>query len=45
MGHHDLDVCIVGAGMSGLLMGIRLKDAGIESFRIYEKAPSVVGTW
>ncbi len=38
-------VCIIGAGMSGLLMGIRLKQAGIESFRIYEKADSVGGTW
>jgi cation diffusion facilitator CzcD-associated flavoprotein CzcO len=31
--------------MSGLLMGIRLKRAGIESFRIYEKAASLGGTW
>ncbi len=38
-------VCVVGAGMSGLLMGIRLKEAGIESFRIYEKAASLGGTW
>ena len=41
----QLEICIVGAGMSGLLMGIRLKRAGIESFRIYEKAASVGGTW
>ncbi len=45
MSPRDLDVCIVGAGMSGLLMDIRLENTGIESFRIYEKAPSVVGTW
>jgi cation diffusion facilitator CzcD-associated flavoprotein CzcO len=31
--------------MSGLVMGIRLKQAGIESFRIYEKAASLGGTW
>ncbi len=37
-------VCVIGAGMSGLLMGIRLKQAGID-FRIYEKAQSVGGTW
>jgi cation diffusion facilitator CzcD-associated flavoprotein CzcO len=41
----NLDICIVGAGMSGLLMGIRLKEAGIESFRIFEKAASLGGTW
>jgi len=40
-----LEVAIVGAGMSGLLMGIRLKMAGIDNFRIYEKASSIGGTW
>ncbi|MEE9608497.1 MAG: NAD(P)/FAD-dependent oxidoreductase [Myxococcota bacterium] len=45
MGPRDLEICIVGAGMSGLLMGIRLKQAGIENFRIYEKAASLGGTW
>ena len=40
MGQRALDVCIVGAGMSDLLMDIRLENAGIESFRIYEKVPS-----
>ncbi len=38
-------VCIMGAGMSGLLMGIRLKEAGIDSFTILEKAASLGGTW
>jgi glycine/D-amino acid oxidase-like deaminating enzyme len=41
----QLDVVVVGAGMSGLLMGIRLREAGIERFRIYEKASSIGGTW
>ena len=45
MAARDLDICIVGAGMSGLLMGIVLQKAGIERFRIYEKADSVGGTW
>jgi cation diffusion facilitator CzcD-associated flavoprotein CzcO len=40
----DLEVCIIGAGMSGLLMGIRLQQAGIR-YRILEKASSVGGTW
>ena len=38
-------VAIVGAGMSGLCMGMKLKRAGIESFTIYEKADRVGGTW
>lgn len=38
-------VAIVGAGMSGLCMGIKLKQAGIESFTIYEKADAIGGTW
>jgi cation diffusion facilitator CzcD-associated flavoprotein CzcO len=31
--------------MSGLLMGIRLKQAGIDTFDIYEKDGAVGGTW
>jgi cation diffusion facilitator CzcD-associated flavoprotein CzcO len=38
-------VAIIGAGMSGLLMGIRLKQSGNGRFRIYEKADSLGGTW
>lgn len=38
-------VVIAGAGMSGMLMGIQLKHAGIEDFTIYEKASEVGGTW
>ena len=40
----ELETCIIGAGMSGLLMGIRLQKAGLR-FRIFEKAASVGGTW
>lgn len=36
---------IVGAGMSGLLAGIRLKQAGIDDFVILERSDSVGGTW
>lgn len=36
---------IVGAGFGGLCMGIKLKEAGIDSFVILEKADSVGGTW
>ncbi len=41
----SLDICIVGAGMSGLAMGIALRKAGIDRFRILEKASSAGGTW
>ncbi|MFI4936445.1 MAG: NAD(P)-binding domain-containing protein [Caulobacterales bacterium] len=39
-----MPVVIVGAGMSGLLAGIRLKQAGVP-FTIIEKNPEVGGTW
>jgi cation diffusion facilitator CzcD-associated flavoprotein CzcO len=38
-------VLIVGAGMSGMLVAIRLARAGIDSFEILEKAAKVGGTW
>jgi 4-hydroxyacetophenone monooxygenase len=37
-------VVVIGAGQSGLLAGIRLKEAGIP-FTIVEKNPGVGGTW
>jgi len=39
-----MKVVVVGAGMSGLLAGIRLKQAGLD-FTIIEKNPDVGGTW
>jgi cation diffusion facilitator CzcD-associated flavoprotein CzcO len=38
-------VAIIGAGMSGLCMGIKLERAGFEDFTIFEKAGEVGGTW
>jgi len=38
-------IAILGAGISGLCMGIQLKRAGIHSFAIYEKSDRVGGTW
>lgn len=39
-------IIIAGAGMSGMLMGYRLLQAGITSFEILEKSDSAVGgTW
>lgn len=38
-------IAILGAGAAGLCMAIRLRDAGIDSFTIYEKSDGVGGTW
>src|SRR4051794_24872750 len=38
-------IAIVGAGFSGLGMGVRLRQAGIEDFVILERAGTVGGTW
>ncbi len=38
-------VAILGAGMSGICMGIQLRKHGIDDFVILEKADSVGGTW
>jgi cation diffusion facilitator CzcD-associated flavoprotein CzcO len=38
-------VAIIGAGMSGIGMAAKLRLAGIESFRIYEKCDELGGTW
>ena len=40
-----LDIAILGAGVSGLCMGIQLRKAGIESFTILEKSDGIGGTW
>jgi cation diffusion facilitator CzcD-associated flavoprotein CzcO len=39
------EVAILGAGLSGLCMGIQLERAGIRSFQIFEKCDRVGGTW
>ena len=36
---------IIGAGMAGMLAGIRLKERGDHNFTIYEKGDGVGGTW
>jgi cation diffusion facilitator CzcD-associated flavoprotein CzcO len=38
-------VAIMGAGFGGLGMAIRLKQAGIEDFCVFERDPEVGGTW
>jgi cation diffusion facilitator CzcD-associated flavoprotein CzcO len=38
-------VAIIGAGMSGLCMAIKLQDAGFDTYTVFEKADEVGGTW
>jgi glycine/D-amino acid oxidase-like deaminating enzyme len=41
----ETDVIIVGGGFGGLLMGARLRNAGIKDLRIIEKGGDFGGTW
>ena len=41
----DHEVVIVGNGFSGIGAAIKLKEAGIEDFVVFDKADSVAGTW
>jgi cation diffusion facilitator CzcD-associated flavoprotein CzcO len=41
----NVDVAIVGAGFGGLLTGARLRELGVESVRLIDKAADVGGTW
>ncbi len=40
-----LRFAIIGAGMAGILSAIKLQEAGLEDFAIYEKGDRVGGTW
>ena len=40
-----VDVAIVGSGLSGLGMAIRLKQSGVDSFVVIEREGEVGGTW
>jgi len=41
----DVDVAIIGGGHGGLLIGARLRKAGVESIRYVETAGDFGGTW
>lgn len=41
----DLRVIVIGAGMSGILSAIKLRERGITDLAIYEKADRLGGTW
>ncbi len=40
-----LDVIVIGAGFAGVGAAIRLREAGIEKFSVFEKAAGIGGTW
>ena len=40
-----LRFAIIGAGMSGIVSAIKLREAGFDDFTIYEKAERLGGTW
>jgi cation diffusion facilitator CzcD-associated flavoprotein CzcO len=42
---NDLRVIVIGAGMSGILSAIKLREAGIDQIVLYEKADRLGGTW
>src|SRR5512147_1854062 len=41
----DFPIVIIGAGFAGIGAAIKLKQAGIHSFRIFERASEIGGTW
>ncbi len=45
MGTDRGGIAIVGAGFAGLAMGIRLKQAGLDDFVLYERREGLGGTW
>ena len=41
----DKRVVVIGAGMAGILAGIKLLQMGFTEIAIYEKADRIGGTW
>ena len=41
----DVDVVIVGAGMSGIVLGAKLQESGLRRVRLVDRAGGVGGTW
>ncbi|GJO27492.1 flavin-containing monooxygenase [Mycobacterium marinum] len=41
----EVDVAIIGAGFGGLLTGARLRQLGVQSVRLIDRAADVGGTW
>ena len=45
MTQRDQRIVVIGAGMAGILAGIKLQEAGFRDIAIYEKADRIGGTW
>lgn len=45
MSHGGFRIAIIGAGASGILMGVKLREAGLTDFVILEKERAAGGTW
>ncbi|MEP5765939.1 MAG: NAD(P)/FAD-dependent oxidoreductase [Halieaceae bacterium] len=45
MSERELRVVVIGAGMAGILAGIKLQEMGISDITIFEKADRIGGTW
>jgi cation diffusion facilitator CzcD-associated flavoprotein CzcO len=41
----DVRIAVIGAGMAGVLSAVKLKEAGLTDFTVYEKAGKLGGTW
>ena len=41
----EVDVVVVGGGLSGVITGVKLREAGIERIRFVDKAGGFGGTW
>ncbi|MCV7199159.1 flavin-containing monooxygenase [Mycobacterium angelicum] len=41
----EVDVAVIGAGFGGLLTGARLRELGVKSVRLIDRAADVGGTW
>lgn len=41
----DPRVIVIGSGIGGLTMGVKLRQAGVRTFEIFEKSDEVGGTW
>jgi cation diffusion facilitator CzcD-associated flavoprotein CzcO len=41
----EVDVAVIGAGFGGLLTGARLREHGVDSVRLIDRAADVGGTW
>jgi cyclohexanone monooxygenase len=41
----EVDVLIIGAGFGGLLAGARLREAGVQNFKIIDAGGDFGGTW